>query len=311
VTAIEMTSPAHDGRVMMTEDEARQVHDRIQRRDKAQRDDLQTMHDLEGWKVLGYGSWDDYLREAFDYSKSYLSRLNANVKINHQLGTGDDPLPERQTRELKKLPEGLRSEAYETAKSLAQAEDSELQVRHMEMASQQVETKQAVRDSKHRVISVMMDGGDVSPKVALVMCETLDRLDVETYAKVIQIIGQHGLSDAELILPFADMVNRESRTLARILKTGHINDKPIGQASFEDLKQEKRFSQTEIIGEKVEAQRKKASEQGKPVVIAHVVTVYENNPQKTLKAIQKALSKQDMIELRGLLDYWLLKEVYS
>jgi len=288
-------------KVMMTQDEARQVHDRIQRRDAAQAKDLQVMHNLEGWKVLGYASWDDYLRKAFDYSKSYLSRLNSNITINHQLGTDDDPLPERQTRPLNKLPEGLRPEAYATAKSLANAEDSELQVRHMEMASQQVKTKQAVRDSKHRVISVMMDGGDVSPKVALVMCETLDRLDVEIYAKVIQIIGQHGLSDAELILPFADMVNRESRTLTRILKTGHINDKPIGQASFEDLKQEKRFSQTEIIGEKVEKQRKKASEQGKPAVIAHVVTVYENNPQKTLKALKQVLSAEDLAVLKELI----------
>jgi len=300
MTSITTTSPA-DSRVMMTESEAQTTHKRIVARDKAQARDLQSMYDLEGWRVLGYASWDDYLSQAFDYSKSYLSRLNANVKINHQLGTGDNPLPERQTRELKKLPEQLRAEGYETAKALAQAEGAEVETRHMQTAVEQVETKQAVRDSDHRVISVMMDEGNLSPKDARLMCEQLDRLDIKTYSGVIQIIGQHGLSDATLIPQFADMVNRESRTLKRILKTGHINDRPIAQASAEDLKQEKRFSQSEIISEKQEEQRQTSIEQGKPAVIAHVVTVWENDPTRTLKALKQVLSGQDLISLREMI----------
>jgi len=300
VSILADTSPTTN-RVMMTEDEATRTHKRILARDKAQSRDMQSMYDLDGWKVLGYASWDEYLSQAFDYSKSYLSRLNANIKVNHQLGTGETPLPERQTRPLNRLPDTLRSEAYETAKALAKAENGDLQVRHMEMASEQVELKQTVRDSGHRVISVMMDAGDVSPKTAQAMCEQLDILDPSTYSGVIQIIGEHGLADPLLIPEFADMINRDSRTLARVMATGYINDKPIGQASLEDLKAEKLVSQSEIIGEKQEQARQKASEQGKLAVIAHVVTVYENAPERTLKSLKRALSDEDLKALKELI----------
>lgn len=286
--------------VMMSKDEAERTHRRIMARDKAQARDLQSMYDLEGWKALGYASWDAYMNQALDYSVSYLSRLNSQVQINHQL---EADLPERQTRELKKLKTSeARQEAHETAKALAKAENGDLSLRHIEMGVEQVQTKEKVRNSKHRVISVMMDSSRVSPVDALSYCAKLDTLNDRTYAKVITIIAEHGLNDGELISEFADMVNRESRTLDRILATGHINDKPIGKASLEDLRQEKRFSQSEWIGEQQEKARQEAIEQGKPIVIAHVITVYENAPERTLRALQQVLSEGDILKLMELME---------
>ncbi len=285
--------------VMMTHDEAEMLHKRIVARDKMQARDLQSMYTLEGWKALGYDSWDAYLHDAFDYSDGYLSRLNSQVQINHQLEAN---LPERQTRALKKLDSpDLRQEAYQTAKRLADAEGGDLSLRHVEMGVKQVSMKERVHGSKHRVVSVMMDAGDVSPVGAVKMIDALDTLDDVTYGKVITIVAEHGLSDAQLILPFADMVNRESRTLARILATGHINNQLIGSAGLADLQVEKAFSQTEIIGEKVEKKRQDAVEQGQVAIIAHVVTVYENDPVRTLKALKQVLSADDLVSLREMI----------
>lgn len=296
---MDMVQTSPTAQVMMSRDEAEMLHKRIVARDKMQARDLKSMYELEGWKALGYGSWDDYLHGAFDYSAGYLSRLNSQVQINYQLAGN---LPERQTRALKKL-DGVekRKEAYQTAKRLADAEGGDLSLRHVEMGVKQVSMKEQVHGSKHRVVSVMMDAGDISPVGAVKMIDALDKLDDVTYGKVITIVAEHGLSDAQLILPFADMVNRESRTLARILATGHINNQPIGSASLADLKVEKAFSQTEIIGDKVEKKRKDAVEQGQVAIIAYVVTVYENDPVRTLKALAGVLKESDLVSLREMI----------
>ena len=291
------TSPST---VMMAVDEAEMIHRRILARDKAQGKDLQRMYEEEGWKALGYKSWDMYMRTAFDYSVSYLSRLNTQVKINAALGTD---LPERQTRALKKLDSTTKQQqAYEIAKEIADVVGEDVKLNDIETAVEQVELRDQVKASKHGVVSVMMSYDEISVHEAVRMCDALDKLDDITYGKVISIIAKTGLSKAELIVPFADMVNRESRTLQRILNTGYINGKLIRDASLADLKGEKRESQSEIIGEKVEQQRQELIAQGKPVVVAHIVTVYEGDAERTLKALKQVLSDADLSRLVELLN---------
>lgn len=291
------TSPAT---VMMTADEAERTHRRIVARDKMQATDLQKMFAFEGWKALGHVSWQEYLGQAFDYSESYLSRISSRVQINHELGAGD--IPERQTRVLKKLKSSDdRKQAYDTAKNLAQAEDSTVAVRHVEMAVKKKQTENEIASSRHRVVSVMLDGGELSLVQARQMVDELDKLDDVTYAKVITIVASHTVTAPALIPEFADMVNRSSRTLDRILRTGHINERRIRDAGLADLHEEKRLSQNEIIGEKVEKKRQVAIEQGKVAVIPHIITVYEGDPQKTLRELKKVLPVGDLTQIREML----------
>jgi len=290
-------APVSPTDVMMSRDEAEITHQRISDRDQRQAQDLRMMHDQEGWKALGYASWEVYMREAFDYSVSYLSRLNSQMQINHEL---ESNLPERQTRALKKLNTSDRQQAYSIAQELAQAKNEDIKLSDIETAVKQVEARKRVTSSKHRVVSVMMSSNELSVTDANVMVDALDTLDDKTYAKVISIVAK-GVSDPQLILPFANMVNRESITLNRILATGYINDKPIKDASLADLDVEKFISQSERIADAVEKKRQDAIEQGQPVVIAHIITVYENDPERTVKELKKQLPDKDLMRIYGLL----------
>lgn len=285
--------------VLLSRSEAEMLHRRITARDKAQSRDLQRMYEYEGWKTLGYDSWDAYLREAFDYSVSYLSRLNTQVQINQQLNAN---LPERQTRALKQLdsPE-QRQQAYTVAKELAHAEASSISLRHVQMGVERVQARQRVMDSRHRVVQVMLSSDELSVLDANRMIEALDGLDAICYGKLVTILTEHGLRDPALIAPFADMIQRDSVTLQRILTTGTINEVPIRDAGLADLDAEKRVTQSEIISDKLEQQRQDAEAKGEVAVIPHIITVYENAPLKTLKALREVLPAANLVQLKQLL----------
>ena len=97
------------------------------------------------------------------------------------------------------------------------------------------------------------------------------------------------------------MVNRESRTLQRILLTGTINSKRICDASLADLDAENRGSQSEIIAEKLEESRSEVDADGKLIPIAHIITVYENDAVRTLKALKQVLSEGDLLMIREMI----------
>lgn len=120
-TEIAVTEPTRVvGELMMTADEARACVERI----KAQAEDIAAqlldLRERQGWKALGYTTWQDCVRDEFDHSPSYAHRLiNAHI-VNGILATmvpaktlpmGNVPtLPERHARELVPLvkePEAL------------------------------------------------------------------------------------------------------------------------------------------------------------------------------------------------------------
>lgn len=95
-----------------TAEEARALTDRIKRAAHDFEQLVWEAHQRRAWKVLGFGSWNDYVRAEFTVSRSYGYRLIQFVEVKATIADsevspiGDTPLPEResQVRPLSTLP---------------------------------------------------------------------------------------------------------------------------------------------------------------------------------------------------------------
>jgi hypothetical protein len=107
----------------MTATEARAVADEIRSHLDGARGLILELHERRGWAALGYASWADCVVKEFDQSKSYLYRQLDAAKIEREItednelpmGNSAHPIPERQLRPLKALPEGERKSAFKEA----------------------------------------------------------------------------------------------------------------------------------------------------------------------------------------------------
>jgi hypothetical protein len=113
-------SPANVGEVqqvfavLMDRDEAERCVHRIRDGMDSIRADVLRLHEGEGWKALGYGSWRECVVAEFGQSQRHLYQLLTAAKIERELLlAGEDdframaqtPIPERQLRELARLPD--------------------------------------------------------------------------------------------------------------------------------------------------------------------------------------------------------------
>lgn len=136
MTAAEVT-------IIMTAAEARIRIEEINQRVGDVRVLLLDLHDREGWRVLGYGSWRECVETEFEESRSYLYRLLSAAQIEKRIEAaevktvsprGDKHIPEKQLRPLAKLPEGKQAAAWQEA--IATAPDGKLTAAHITSVSE-------------------------------------------------------------------------------------------------------------------------------------------------------------------------------
>ncbi len=81
------------------------------------------LYERQGWKALGYSSWRECVAAEFEESERRLYQLLTAAQIDRELQEAGDvdqgePIPERQARELAKLPTAeLRREVYAEAQA--------------------------------------------------------------------------------------------------------------------------------------------------------------------------------------------------
>lgn len=119
--------------VMMTTEEAEEVCGRIDRSLSEARALLMELHDREGWRALGFGSWRECVVARFAQHQSYLYRQLQAGQLEQELDLPVGTLPESHARELAKVPAEKRAEVLEavspngekpTAKAIAQAAET-------------------------------------------------------------------------------------------------------------------------------------------------------------------------------------------
>lgn len=115
-------STVFDGVPMMDEAEARAVVTRIKTRIDITRGELLELHDREGWRALGYGSWGACVKAEFEGSSTALYRQLAAAKIEREV-FGDsrigNPVPASQLEAVKDLPTEEKRAAFQRADELA------------------------------------------------------------------------------------------------------------------------------------------------------------------------------------------------
>lgn len=84
----------------MTADEARSVVRRINHHLASARDLLLDLYQREGWRVLGYDSWEECVKEEFGKSRSYLYRQLAAGRLEKALSLPVGGSPESHMRPL-------------------------------------------------------------------------------------------------------------------------------------------------------------------------------------------------------------------
>jgi hypothetical protein len=144
------TRPAAVARPLAAE-HARAIVEAIHERVEQIRDLVLELYEREGWKSLGYESWEKCVTAEFDRDRSYLyrqlraamiereiapSKIDADPKLSPMgdkstlMGSREPVIPERQLRPLAELPEGHRKEAWEEAR--ATAPDGKVTAKHVQ-----------------------------------------------------------------------------------------------------------------------------------------------------------------------------------
>lgn len=97
------TAPIYVGVPMMDATEAREIVTRIKTRIDLARGELLELHDREGWKALGYKSWQACASAEFGGSAAQMYRLLSAAQIERAIDSPIGEYPESHLREVAKL----------------------------------------------------------------------------------------------------------------------------------------------------------------------------------------------------------------
>jgi hypothetical protein len=107
--------------IQLSTEAARRLIDEINRGAANVRSLLLQLHDGEGWRALGYKTWDACIESEFVFSRRHANRQLIAAQIDERVrpvgGTHGSHflLPERHARELAVVPEGKQIEVYRRA----------------------------------------------------------------------------------------------------------------------------------------------------------------------------------------------------
>jgi hypothetical protein len=270
----------------------------------------------EGWRVLGYPNLRECFVQELGVSWQHGYRLIQAAEVDQNLSEfspiGENiTIPESHARHLAQLPAEKQIVALDRADSMAAAEGVTRAARHVEKAVEGVKTEIALQDNP--VIARAVAAQEITPTDGLQIKRQLDALPPSHQAKVMEIITEHGLRDARLVVPLAEMAmrpeGRESKVFETIERTGHVGGVPLREASLADLKNEKSEAREEHIAESIEAKRQRMIDMGLPVSEQVVVTLYTNNPAKNCTNLVRALPLDDLKAVAELLMQHVINEI--
>lgn len=115
---------------MMDEAEARATVTRIKTRIDIARGELLELHDREGWRALGYKSWETCARQEFGGSAAQMYRLLSAAQIERAIDSPIGEYPESHLREVARLDTpDQQKQALEAARAHAKSKPTAKDVR--------------------------------------------------------------------------------------------------------------------------------------------------------------------------------------
>ena len=306
----------------LSEDEARQLTNDIRQHlahlDHARRK-IGRIWVTEAWMVLGYNSFRQWaLQEYGEKSVSQVYRLKDAAMVDMALDDSDDAsdghdgdgshIPETWARDLKQIPPDDVSLVMDQARKLALSEGGTEPVRrHVKTAVSNYHDRQHVDNSPYKVISHMLNSGDLTAPTAKAMCDELDRQPPDARVYICRLATDYGLSSPELIAPLAGKYNarrdgHDSKVLRELEATGTLNQTPLARADLRDLKAANRAAHREYQTEGIEKKRQKLQSENEPPPPEPVaMNAIKHDAAQTLKNLTHAITAKDMDDLFRLL----------
>lgn len=306
---------------IMTAKEARQITDEIKYHGELLREKLLRIYESGGYEALGYTSFQAYVDAELTISFQQAYKLVGAAKVDANLTLFSPSgeviqVPVNHANEFRKLPTPeLQYEAFTLARQQAQAQDSDITARTVCQSVQTVVSREVVRSSPHRVVQQMVASDEIPASTGASLVRALDELEPVAQAEVQSLMATSGLKNPDLVKPLGLKVQQEAKTgktskvLDEIRRTGHLGGKALHEAKLEDLKKANEAAQKEHISEGDEEKRQKQLLNGEKVEEAVIITVYRNNPNRTLNAIMNALAVDDVQQLYQMLGMLTVGEI--
>ena len=136
----------------MSEQEAYDKHAQLKSLLSVTRSLLLEIRDRKGYLALGFSSFEEYGEKEWGYTRTYINRLANAEQVQKTLSVPmGTELPERQLRELAKVPESERQAIYDQAKADAAAENKEMTAKLIrEKAEAQAQAKHLENLNQHQ-----------------------------------------------------------------------------------------------------------------------------------------------------------------
>lgn len=294
--------------IPMTEAEARSCVQQIKAKMADARRLARELYERQGWKALGYASFQACAEVEFGYSFQHVYRMVDAAQLEDELmqhspvGETRLPMPERHLRVLKQLNTPAERVAADlNARQMAHSEGVKVPTtKHYVTSVQLQQQKTEVFKTKYHIVGYMVTMGEITVPAAKDMTERLEKLKPRIRGEVVRVMAQHGIACPELITEIGQMIDRPvdkpSLTLQTILATGRLAGTPLKQATMSDLKRARAEAQQQHLSEALEKERETKN------IIPVIITVYRGDPGRTLKALVQALSEDDLDALKAALE---------
>lgn len=288
----------------MGREKARALTDLAKEHLEAARRNILDVYEAEGWKSLGYDSFKAYAEKEFTQSWQQVYKIVSAAKVDRNLMeiTGESYLvPVNHGKVLAKLSSpALQHEAYQLASMQADAQGEDVTQKKIESAVRTVEARERVRQSEHKVVQQMVASDEITAHHGVELVKELDKLGHDGRLFVQRLMAKYNLQDAELAYLIGYRFEKrgyDSKVIQEIERTGRLAGVPLAKATVSHWKRANAEAQKEHISEKEEEKREAQRQQNLPVEIPVIVTVYQNNPVRTIKALIEALSVKDIEQL--------------
>lgn len=248
---------------------------------------IRLMHERDGWRVLGYANFVEWVERELPIKQAQAYRLLNAAHLDELLEL-PEPLPEAHSRLLAalKTPEA-KQQAYQQAQFIAKAENSPVLQRHIDTA---VEMVKALRTSeKYAPVAQMVATGGITASQGAALTKALDQVPPHCLNSIFELIALYELRNAELIEPIAALVQRKldkedtSLILVSVLN-GTLGGVPLRDATMTDYENERYKAQMQHI----EDSNAEAVAAGKVLPIE--VMIYPDKPALTVHALKMALT---------------------
>jgi hypothetical protein len=293
----------------MDEAEARSITSEIRSHLRDCRNKVLRMAQEEGWRLLGYESFQDWAKGEFDVSWQQVYNIKAAAEFDQELSLYSPQgeiyqIPIKHATQLRKLknPES-RVRAYNMAERMAGAQGKEAPTEKIVAdAVNTLQAEETALDSPYPVVRHMLAASEITSLQAEQIVFELDRLRDEPAQGFVQdYMGKYGLKHPELIYPIGHKFLNErqrgkrSYVLDEIDRTGgYLAGTYLSKATPKDLMRANKEAEEQHIAEGVAKKQAEMRAAGILIEEQFALTLWRNSPIKSVKELIRLLPPKDL-----------------